>query len=144
FADQTHPLRAIPWVTASLILINAAVFLVEVLLGGSTNFEVLLRLGALHPLAIFGIHQYWRIIAANFLHFGIAHLLANLLGLFILGRPLEFILGRLRFLIIYLLSGMIAVTSVMLLQHFGYLEPEFLVGASGCIMGLVGASAAVL
>jgi len=144
YADQTQPLRSIAWMTYILMFANAVMFLIEVLLGGSTNGEVLLRLGAVHPLAVFGIHQYWRIIAANFLHFGIGHLLANLLGLFILGRPLEAMLGHFRFLVVYLLSGIIAIGSVMLLQHWEILPAEFLVGASGSIMGLVGGSADVL
>jgi rhomboid protease GluP len=67
-----------------------------------------------------------------------------MLALLFLGPFLEGALGRARFLVAYLASGMGAMAVVVALVAGGALDEEILVGASGCIMGLVGATTAVL
>ena len=83
------------------IALNILVFLVEVNSGGSTKIEVLFRLGALVPEAIQG-GEWWRLVAANFLHFGALHLFMNMFGLWVLGPFVEFALGFRRFVLVYL------------------------------------------
>ncbi|WP_232819105.1 rhomboid family intramembrane serine protease [Homoserinimonas sp. OAct 916] len=81
--------------------------------------------------------QPWRMITATFLHSTgfIFHLLLNMYMLWIFGRILETLLGRGRYLALYLLSGLGGSVAVMLLAPVD----QFVLGASGAIFGLVGA-----
>lgn len=49
--------------------------------------------------------QWWRLITAMFVHIGFAHLFLNLLTLYFIGPELEFYLGKIRYLLLYLLCG---------------------------------------
>jgi membrane associated rhomboid family serine protease len=78
--------------------------------------------------------QYWRFITPIFLHANALHVGMNMLNLVVLGVFLERILGHLRFLLIYLVTGIISV-----IASFYFAPQEVSVGASGAIFGLVGA-----
>jgi rhomboid protease GluP len=67
-----------------------------------------------------------------------------MLALLVLGPFVEFAIGAGWYLAVYLVSGILAIGSVWLMQHLHRIEPDFLVGASGAIMGLIGATAAIL
>ena len=125
-----------------MIALNILVFLAEVRLGGGEDIEVLYRLGALFPPAVCA-GQWWRLIASTFLHFGPLHLAMNMIGLWILGPFAEFALGLRRFVLVYLLAGVGGMATVLALS-FGAGQQSFTVGASGCVMGLVGATAALM
>ncbi|MGZ5006165.1 MAG: rhomboid family intramembrane serine protease, partial [Chthoniobacterales bacterium] len=135
--------RITPAVTA-VIAINVAFFIVEVWLGGSMNPFVLHRLGALEPTAVLVAGQYWRLVAAIFLHFGALHLIVNLYALYILGPALETTLGTLRFALCYFLSGIGSSLGVVALWRLGFTQTDSLVGASGAVMGIVGTWAGFL
>jgi membrane associated rhomboid family serine protease len=92
----------------------------------------LARAGALIRPAIFA-GEWWRAIAAMFLHGGPFHLLSNMYGLYILGRFVEDVVGSLRFVVIYFLGGLAGSAASTL---FG---KGLSVGASGAILGLLGA-----
>ncbi|HHV54567.1 MAG TPA: rhomboid family intramembrane serine protease [Firmicutes bacterium] len=119
------------WSTASatnlLIAINLAVFITDFILGG-----VLTQFGLKFGPAIWQ-GQYYRLVTALFLHAGIFHLLFNLYALYYLGPALEIGLGRHRFWLLYLLSG---VTGNLLSLRLAPLAPSL--GASGAIFGLLG------
>jgi Uncharacterized membrane protein (homolog of Drosophila rhomboid) len=127
-----------------LILLNAAAFIFEISFGNWTDPEVLHQLGALEPYAVVAQGQYWRLFTALFLHAGFLHLLFNLFALYVLGPPLERSIGALRFAICYLISGLISSAGVVMLTVIGIVQVAQLVGASGCIMGIVGAWAGFL
>ena len=127
-----------------LILLNAAAFIFEISFGNWTDPEVLHQLGALEPYAVVMQGQYWRLFTALFLHAGFLHLLFNLFALYVLGPPLERSIGALRFAICYLISGLISSAGVVVLTVIGIVQVAQLVGASGCIMGIVGAWAGFL
>ncbi|MFN8441479.1 MAG: rhomboid family intramembrane serine protease [Caldilineaceae bacterium] len=134
-----------PYATYALIAINVVIYLAEEFTGGSQDLEHLYRLGALVPQAITYDGEWWRIFTANFLHLGPMHLMMNMLGLAVLGPFVEFRLRSLRFLLIYLASGL----GSMLLYYWyqSWNNPDqviVLVGASGCIMGIIGANLAIL
>lgn len=135
--------RATPVVLA-LIVLNVAMFAVETLLGGSENPMTLHRLGQLETSAFFFNHEYWRLFTSLFLHFGYLHLLFNLYALFVLGPALERSIGAVRFLACYLLSGIGAGLGVVALHVIGLTPAQEVVGASGSIMGVVGAWAGLL
>ncbi|MDJ0535938.1 MAG: rhomboid family intramembrane serine protease [Xenococcaceae cyanobacterium MO_207.B15] len=125
------------YTTYVLILLNIVLFILEIRSGGSTNLNTLDYLGALVPAKIVS-GEWWRLLNANFLHYGGIHLGTNMLALFFLGKLVELRLGVGRYLIIYLLSGMGAMLSVALLSLKTGNSNIVLVGASGAIMGLIG------
>ena len=127
-----------------LILLNAAAFIFEISFGNWTDPEVLHQLGALEPYAVVMQGQYWRLFTALFLHGGFAHLLFNLFALYVLGPPLERSIGAVRFAACYLISGLASSAGVVALTVIGLIQVAQLVGASGCIMGIVGAWAGFL
>ncbi|MFO0551573.1 MAG: rhomboid family intramembrane serine protease [Polyangiaceae bacterium] len=131
-------------ITVALAVVLLGVFAVEVALGGSTNLDVLMRMGALYAPDVLHAHQVWRIVAFLFLHYGAAHLAFNTLGLLVLAPFVERTLGPARFLATYFGSGLAGAFVILARAAFSRAEPEPTVGASGSIMGLVGASCAIL
>jgi len=126
------------------ILLNAVAFLFEISFGDWTDPEILHRIGALEPYSVVVQGQYWRLFTALFLHGGFAHLLFNLFALYVLGPPLERSIGGVRFAVCYLISGLASSAGVVALTVIGLVHVAQLVGASGCIMGIVGAWAGFL
>jgi rhomboid protease GluP len=84
--------------------------------------------------------EYWRLITPIFMHGGFPHVLFNSFSLVLFGPALERILGSGRFLLIYLLSGLIANVATLLLQPLTYTH----VGSSGAIFGLFGYYLAII
>lgn len=128
----------------ALILLNLAMFAVELLFNGSMNSLTLLNLGGLQPAAVVVRQEYWRLFTALFLHYGMLHLGINLLGLYLLGPALERTIGGGKFVLGYLLSGLGASGLVVALWWLGLTKSTLLVGASGSIMGVIGISAGLL
>lgn len=135
--------RATP-VVITLIVLNVAMFLLEIVLGGSTNALTLHRLGQLETWNFFTTHQYWRLLTSLFLHYGPMHILFNIYALYILGPGLERSIGPSRFIACYLISGIGSGLGVVCLHVVGLTPPQEVVGASGAIMGVVGAWAGFL
>ena len=140
FGSERRPTVAV----VILIGLNLVMFIVEVKFGGSTNPLTLHRLGAMEPWAIRYGGEYWRMVTALFLHFGPLHLIFNLYALFVIGPGLERTIGSVRFAVYYLVSGLGSSIGVFLLRLSDLSRPEQLVGASGCVMGIVGAWAGYL
>jgi membrane associated rhomboid family serine protease len=136
-------LRSAPAVFV-LILINVLVFLFEISVGDWNDPRDLHRIGALEPLAVVAQGEYWRLFTALFLHGGFLHLGFNLFALYVLGPPLERAIGTMRFLACYLISGLASSVGVVALNEIGLVHVAELIGASGCIMGVVGAWAGFL
>jgi len=129
--------------TSLLILLNFVVFGLQIYTLQQQTPENLLLWGALNPNALIQ-GQWWRAISANFLHANSLHLVANMLGLYLLGPFVEFSLGVRRYLGLYLLTGigaMVLYTGISL--NFGGGD-RLLIGASAAIMGMLGAIAAIL
>jgi rhomboid protease GluP len=120
------------------------VFLFEISTGDWNDPEVLHRIGALEPYAVVVQGEYWRLFTALFLHGGFLHLGFNLFALYVLGPPLERAIGTLRFAACYLISGLASSAGVVGLTVMGFVEVAQVIGASGCIMGIVGAWAGFL
>lgn len=135
--------RVLP-VTLGLILLNVSAFIAEIVLGGSEDSDTLISLGALWPPMLLEQGEWWRLITATFLHFGVLHIASNMFVLWVLGRILEPMLGSLRTLIIYLVGGVISSAFVLWLMASGATNYGLLVGASGAIFALLGAEAAIV
>jgi len=135
------------WPTVAVLIfitLNIAMFGAEVWFGGSTNQLTLHRLGALEPWAVRFSGEYWRMLTSLFLHYGPLHLIVNLYALFVIGPGLERIIGSVRFALYYLLAGLGSSAGVLLLHLSNLSRGEQLVGASGCVMGIVGVWAGYL
>jgi len=126
-----------PQVMVQLLLgVNAAIFLLCIAQSKDMSIppEFLFRYGAMYSGAI-ERGEYWRLIAAGFLHANPLHILGNMLCLVLWGGLLEKRLGALYFTFIYL-SGLVAGGIVSDLSHAG---PYLSVGASGAISAVLGA-----
>lgn len=143
YGDQAGAVTSRAWATLSIMIPILAMFTLEVISGGSENMDTLEALGAVSAERVLA-GEWWRLGAATLLHFGWLHLVMNLGGLYVLGPYVERALGRARFVATYLLSGIGMMLIAVLVTRFHLKEPQLLVGASGGIMGLVGATAAVL
>lgn len=78
--------------------------------------------------------QYWRFVTPIFLHANLLHVGLNMLNFVFLGVMLERLAGHLRFLLIYLVTGVVSI-----IASFVFAPQEISIGASGAIFGLVGA-----
>ncbi|MFI5495561.1 rhomboid family intramembrane serine protease [Actinoplanes sp. NPDC051859] len=146
-------------VTKILIGINVFVMLVSVLSGGATaiagggmggllgdstpltDWGSVLGAAAYGPAGqvevhgIAGNHEWYRLITAMFLHYGVLHLLMNMYALWILGRELERALGPLRYLGLYFLAGLGGNVAA-----YVFTEPNVpTAGASTAVFGLMAA-----
>jgi rhomboid protease GluP len=131
--------------TNLLLLTILAVFALEVVVShgsalGNVPNKTAFDLGALFPPAVAGLppfhtSQYWRLLTPMFLHASLLHIAFNAWALYIFGRFVEETFGPVRFLAIYFVTGFLAsVTS----YTFGPVA-QLGVGASGAIVGLLGA-----
>jgi len=132
------PRRRFPWVTYTLIAINVIVFLIELRYGPEvrTLFE---RYGVI-PVRL------WRwteqpevlltLITSQFLHGGWYHIIGNMVYLWIFGDNVEDQMGHLRYLVFYLLSGVLAALAQAFMTPTSTIPS---IGASGAISGVLGA-----
>ena len=132
-------------VTLGLIAVNVAMFLLTAVLAGigganpldNQSSQFFFDLTQIPVLVDLG--DWWRPLTAAFLHYGIVHLALNMLSLAIFGAEVERLLGRARFLAVYL-GGLLGGAAAV--QLFG--DPATAVaGASTAIYGLFGAVAVV-
>ena len=82
--------------------------------------------------SLFKLGDFYRILSCIFVHGSILHLLCNMYSLYVLGTQVENFMGKTKFILIYLLSGIVGSSMSMALN------PGFSVGASGAIFGLMG------
>jgi membrane associated rhomboid family serine protease len=141
--DQAGRLRHAP-VVGIFILLNIAVFCIELWRGALTDPMTLHRLGSLDSFAVISRGEFWRLFTALFLHYNLLHLVFNLFALYVLGPSLERTIGAVRFAACYLIAGVGSTGGVVLLTLLKIVRPAELVGASGCVMGIVGAWAGFL
>jgi membrane associated rhomboid family serine protease len=128
----------LPIVTWLIIALNAFVFLIELSVGPD-HVEAFLQTYGLVPSDFFaqiGLNESMHIMSSMFLHAGWAHLIGNMWFLFIFGDNVEDRMGHFRYLVFYLLAGICAAFSQMLISPHSQIA---LVGASGAISGVLGA-----
>lgn len=129
------------FITPILIYANLTVFLAMFFAGlGFMSFdgEDLLNWGAnFRPLTTNG--EWWRLITNIFLHGGLMHFVANMYGLLFVGLFLEPILGRTKYILAYLVTGILASCASL-----WWYDATVSIGASGAIFGLYGVFLALL
>jgi rhomboid protease GluP len=140
FVDFLKPKEGY-FITPILIYLNVGVFLTTFFCGlGFMTFKAqdLLTWGAnFRPITTDG--QWWRLLTNTFMHGGIMHLFANMYGLLFVGIFLEPLLGRTRYLIAYLLTGILASCA-----SIWWYDATISIGASGAVFGLYGMFLALL
>jgi len=125
------------YVTIALAAANLAVFLVLEVLGSTEDVQFMFAHGALFGESVLADGEYYRLFTSMFLHYGAAHLMNNLLMLYVIGDRLEAVTGHVRLLIIYLLGGIFA--NVFTVWIYGVLGITAVsAGASGAIFALMG------
>lgn len=138
--SQAKP-TGLPPATLALIGVNVLVFIIMVATGVNA-FEPggseLLRWGANNRYRTLN-GDWWRLITCNFLHYGVFHLLLNMYALLFIGLFLEPVLGKIRLVSAYLLTGVFTA-----LASIWWHENAVSAGASGSIFGLYGVYIALL
>lgn len=137
--------------TGILVIINVVVFVIALFLEyNNPNFIQYL---ALQPTQILQGQSLWTFITSMFMHAGVGHLFANMVSLIFIGGVVEKILGKKRFLALYLIGGFVAsLFFIVLAGFFGSTDlgarlfgspTSFAVGASGAIFALGGLLAVI-
>ncbi len=148
-----NPTERFPFVTIGLIVINAVVYLYEVSLGpqlsafitswGTVPYEIANAVDVVgrDPNAPI-VHTktpvvpYVTLLSSMFIHGGFWHLFGNMLYLWIFGNNIEDLMGPLKFLAFYLICGLLASLTHVLIQPNSTIPT---VGASGAVSGVLGA-----
>jgi rhomboid protease GluP len=133
FEDRLKDYYKLHPITSILILISGAMFIIVFFSGGFSS-ENLKAWGGLEPHSVLVDKEYYRIIVAMFLHGGLFHFLMNSYVLYIIGGNMERILGPKKYLLLYMVSGIVASVLVVFLSEVGTVT----IGASGAIYGIMG------
>ena len=130
YVRQKKPSYPVTW---TLLAINVVFFIAEYTVPGFLDRVVLTY--------TFTQSEPWRLITSAFVHFGIFHMALNMMALVLLGRPLELVLGRLQYLVLYILSalGGSALFLLFAQPEVNPFQETSAGGASGAIFGLFGA-----
>lgn len=123
-----------PMMTYGIIAVTAFVGLLQLIPGLDVTGLLLFHVGYLFPDLSGLPFQPWRLITALLVHSGIWHIGLNMLALWMIGRSLEPMLGRWRFLALYVLGGLGGSVAVALIS-----PQTATVGASGAVFSLFGA-----
>lgn len=122
-----------PIVTYIIMAVCIILFILMELSGGSTNSQILLKYGANLDILVKN-GEYYRLFTCIFLHIGIMHLICNMYSLYAIGREVESLFGKVKYIIIFILSGIFG--SIM---SIAFTHNTISAGASGAIFGLLGA-----
>lgn len=126
-----------------IICLNVMAFLAVEITGGSNDLDHMIAWGAAYMPLIRQEHEYYRLLSCMFLHFGMEHLVNNMLMLYFVGGHLERAVGRLKFLLIYLAGG-IGASCLSYYRDVQEGSVHVSAGASGAVFAAIGAMIGVL
>lgn len=118
-------------ITKILIAINILMYILGLVIGDNFSYNLIVLGANNRGLVLDG--EFYRLITSAFLHGSLLHLVVNMYSLWIIGSQVETYIGKLKYLIIYLLSALMGS-----LFSIVFLENSLSVGASGAIFGLMG------
>ncbi|MBP1990350.1 rhomboid family intramembrane serine protease [Paenibacillus eucommiae] len=121
-------------ITSLLILANIVMLILMEISGSSQESITLLKFGALFDLPDIQ-PEAWRYVSAIFLHIGVTHLLFNCFALCVFAPPLELMLGKWRYALLYVVCGIFG----NLMSQWMHKDYFVSAGASGAIFGIYGA-----
>ena len=138
-----NPSGTFPFVTVGIILINVLIFFIELSLGPQLD-SFLFQFGIVPVKVAYSadipdstfVNTYFPFLSYMFLHGGFIHLIGNMWYLWIFGDNIEDRLGRVKFVLFYLLCG---IGSALVHVYFNSQSGVPCVGASGAIAGVLGA-----
>jgi membrane associated rhomboid family serine protease len=131
-----NPSGRVPWVTRTLVVLNVAIFLAYwYALPGDMALMRFFQTWGLVPGLVTQGQGWGGFLTSMFLHGGWAHLLGNMLFLWIFGDNMEDVLGHVRFLLFYLAGGVLAAAGQVAAEPY---SPVPMVGASGAIAAVLG------
>ena len=125
-------------VNITLVVINIIVFFVLDVCGNTEDGIYMFEHGAMYPYSVLLDHEWYRLFTSAFLHFGISHLVNNMIMLVCLGSYLERALGSVKYAIFYVISAV--GSSLVSMMHM--LKTDDIAvsgGASGVIFAVIGA-----
>ena len=133
-----NPTHQTPFVTIALIVINVLAFLYELSLDSQEMLNAFIRMWGVVPAQLVGDFgsEFLTLFSSMFLHGGWLHLGGNMLYLWIFGNNVEDRLGHFRYIIFYLLAGLLASAAQVFIDPSETLPN---IGASGAIAGVMGA-----
>lgn len=132
-----HPRRRPAYINGVLIAVNILYFFWLEFRGSTENAAFMVEHGAMYVPLVVREGEYYRLLTAVFMHFGISHLVNNMVILFVLGDNLERALGKVKYLVFYLICGVGANVFSMVVSIREY-ELAVSAGASGAIFGVIG------
>ena len=121
-----------------LLIANVVVFLAQIIFQRSKIVE---QAGAFVFEGAVLKGQVWRFVSYQYLHGGGWHIFMNMVGLYFLGSLMERSWGQRKFFLLYTLFGVAGAALYAALVSFGVLPQDVMIGASGSVLGLVGACA---
>src|SRR5205085_5035586 len=136
--------------TIVFIIANIFVFILTAEAGADDNPAVLIRFGAKVKSLIDNQHEWWRLVTPIVLHGGIAHILMNMYGLWVIGPYVERLYGSAKFVVFWVVTGVAGVVASYLsvqpgihnagpIGRFLFKSQDAVsVGASGALFGLIG------
>lgn len=135
--------------TVIIAFVNVVCFILTEIFGPSSNTAFLFEHGALAWHEVINGHEYYRLITHMFLHGSFSHIANNMIVLLFVGSGLEKMIGKVRFLVVYFLSGVGGGLASVYMGRLSYERAAIVdkasymytvsVGASGAIFGVVGA-----
>jgi membrane associated rhomboid family serine protease len=149
-ADENEPGHGLPWVTIGLIAVNVAVFLLLQQAGANNTFTYgfsAVPFEITHNVDLVGVQGgipqapgpdpiYFTLLSSMFMHGGWLHIGGNMLFLWIFGDNVEHRIGRLTYLVFYLVAGLVASLAQVAVSANSAIPS---LGASGAISGVLGA-----
>ena len=129
--------------TKALIISNVIIFFLLESMGQTESAIFMMENGAVYPPYLYERGEYWRLFTATFMHFGLSHLLHNMVMLAAAGQILERALGQVKYVLLYFLAG-IGGSALSYAQMMRSGEYAVAAGASGAIYGVLGALAWVV
>lgn len=132
-----RPRRRPAYINGVLIAVNILYFFWLEFHGSTENAAFMVEHGAMYVPLVVREGEYYRLLTAVFMHFGISHLVNNMVILFVLGDNLERALGKVKYLVFYLICGVGANVFSMVVSIREY-ELAVSAGASGAIFGVIG------
>ena len=130
--------KKLPICTIAIAAANVLIFLGLSFMGMTEDSTFMMEHGAMYVPYLMNGERYYSLITSMFLHFGFSHLMNNMVMLLVIGYSLEPEIGKIRFLFIYLGSGLMG---NLVSAWFDVSQGSYAVsaGASGAIFGIVGA-----
>ncbi|SER89147.1 rhomboid family intramembrane serine protease [Lachnobacterium bovis] len=127
-------------ITVTIIMVCVVIFIVNNFIFDKNNYILIYKYFGLVENTIKN-KEYYRLLTCFFIHFDINHLVGNMFILLLMGHRVEEVVGKLRFLLIYLFSGIVgSILEIIFITNFRVYNNYVSAGASGAIFGIIGAS----